>query len=136
MRRSLAPLALALLLATMAVPALAAEQTHVFALATQNQSGELGTVTLIPVSDKATRVEVALAGSPAGIIQPAHIHDGPCAKLNPKPKIPLTPVVDGYSVTTVSMPISALIGSSFAVNVHESATKISTYVACGDLTAK
>ncbi|WP_317995997.1 hypothetical protein [Vulcanimicrobium alpinum] len=119
-----------------AAPAFAADgPTRVYAIATQNASGELGTVTLTPIGDK-TRVVVALANAPTDVPQPAHIHEGSCAKLNPKPKYPLVVVVDGTSTSMVDVPIAQLIGGGFAVNVHKSTTDIPTYVACGDLTAK
>jgi hypothetical protein len=115
---------------------LAADPTHrVFAIAVQNGSGESGTVTLTPVGDK-TRVDLALVGAPADTPQPAHVHPGPCAKLDPKPKYPLAPVVDGFSTTTLDVPIGQLTSGDFAVNVHKSSSEIAKYVACGDLTKK
>ena len=133
-RRLSAAAAVALL--TCAVPAFAADGPHrVFALGTQNASGELGTVTLSAMGDK-TRVDVALANAPTDAPQPAHIHEGPCAKLNPKPKYPLTPVVDGVSTTVVDVPMAQLMAGGFAVNVHKSPTDIATYVACGDIAVK
>lgn len=124
----------ALLLTSAVTPALAADVTghKTYAIAAQNGSGELGTVTLTSLGDK-TRVEVALANSPMSTPQPAHIHEGTCAKLNPKPKYPLAVVVDGLSTSTVDVPMSTLIAGGFAVNVHESTTNIPKYVACGDL---
>jgi len=133
--RSLAAAAAAALLA-LAAPAAAADGPHrVFALATQNASGELGTVTLTAVGDK-TRVEVALANAPTDVPQPAHIHEGSCTKLDPKPKYPLTVVVDGTSTSMVDVPMSQLIAGGFAVNVHKSTKEIPTYIACGELGAK
>jgi hypothetical protein len=127
--------ALAAALLALTLPALAADSTpRVFAVASQNGSTELGTVTLTALGDK-TRVDLALANAPAGVAQPAHIHDGPCAKLNPKPKYPLTTVVNGVSTTTLDVPMSQLVAGGFAVNVHKSTADIPTYVACGDLAA-
>ncbi|MEO7040301.1 MAG: hypothetical protein ABI186_09760 [Candidatus Elarobacter sp.] len=120
----------------LALPVSAAEPGHyVFALAAQNGSGEIGTVTLTPVGDK-TRVDVAIANAPAGVAQPIHIHQGTCAKLDPKPKYPLTTLIDGVSTTTVDVPVAQLVAGGFAVNAHKSTTDIPTYVACGDLTKK
>ena len=122
-------------LLSLAVPVMAADNdSKVFAIATQNASGELGTVTLTPLGDK-TRVVVALANTPADVQQPAHIHEGSCAKLNPKPTYPLTTIVDGVSTTLVSAPLAKLVAGGFAVNVHKSTNDIATYVACGDLGA-
>ncbi|HMA36808.1 MAG TPA: hypothetical protein VKY74_20300 [Chloroflexia bacterium] len=100
----------------------------------QNNSGETGQVVLTGQADGTTQVEITLSGA-TGLSQPAHIHAGSCANLNPKPAYPLNNVVDGHSVTTVNVPISSLLGGNYAVNVHKSATDIGTYVACADLTA-
>ncbi|MDB5040732.1 MAG: hypothetical protein JWN27_1458 [Candidatus Eremiobacteraeota bacterium] len=118
-----------------ALPASAADPARVYAVVAQNGSGEAGTVTLTPVGEK-TRVDVALVGAPAGIAQPAHLHLGPCAKLDPKPKYPLTTVMEGVSSTTLDMPMSTLTAGDLAVNVHKSTTEVAAYVACGDLTKK
>lgn len=133
MFRIAASLAVAALLLG-ALPA-TAQGHRVFALSAQNGSGEAGTVTLTPLGDK-TRVEVALAHAPEGVAQPAHIHAGPCATLDPKPKYPLASVVDGVSTTVVNVPMDSLVNSGLAVNVHESVANITHYVACGDLTTK
>jgi len=132
--RSLALASLAGLLALAAGPVGAQDASghKVYAVAAQNGSGEIGTVTLVPLGTK-TRVEVAIAGTPDGVAQPAHIHEGTCDKLNPKPKYPLSSVVDGTSTTTVDVPMSTLIAGGFAVNVHKSSTDIATYGACGIL---
>ncbi|MGC2406450.1 MAG: hypothetical protein WA431_08590 [Candidatus Cybelea sp.] len=122
-----------LLAAAFALPAAATDNSggRVFALNAQNGSGEHGTVALKPRGAK-TVVEIHLLGAPS-TAQPAHIHEGSCAHLNPTPKYPLTSVVDGISETTVNEPISVLTAGGLAVNVHKSATDIKTYVACGDL---
>ncbi|HEX3466286.1 MAG TPA: hypothetical protein VHS78_19720 [Candidatus Elarobacter sp.] len=123
-------------LLSLGFPALAAEPAHhVYALGTQSNSGETGTVTLTAVSADKTRVDVAIANAPAGP-QPAHIHAGTCTKLDPKPKYPLTSVVDGTSTTTVDVPMADLIKGGLAVNVHKSTSDLPTYVACGDLGGK
>lgn len=106
--------------------------SKVYALAAQNGSGETGAVGLTPSGSK-TIVTVLIVGGPATTPQPAHVHVGPCAKLDPVPKYPLTPVVDGVSVTTLDIPIATLTNGTFAVNVHKSVPEIKTYVACGDL---
>jgi hypothetical protein len=117
------------------LPASAADPSRVYAVAAQNGSGEAGTVTLTPVGEK-TRVDVALVGAPAGMAQPAHLHVGPCSKLDPKPKYPLTAVMDGVSSTTVDVPMATLTAGDLAVNVHKSSTEVAAYVACGDLSKK
>jgi hypothetical protein len=117
----------------LASPAARADTGHVvYLLNAQNGSGESGTVVLIPLG-ASTRVEIALAHAPAGVPQPAHVHVGPCATLNPKPTYGLASVVDGYSVTTLKVPIDTLIAGTFSVNVQKSPTEAGTYVSCGDL---
>lgn len=115
------------------LPGLAANNSggRVFALHAENGSGQQGTVALKPRGSK-TIVEIHLLGAPSSA-EPAHIHAGSCKKLNPTPKYPLTPVVDGISETTVSQPISVLTAGNLAVNVHRSGTDLKDYVACGDL---
>jgi hypothetical protein len=120
-------------LAVCALPASAdAPAYQVFAVSAQNGSAESGAVILTPVGDK-TKVELLLANAPAGVPQPAHVHVGPCAKLDPKPTYPLSPVLNGLSVTTLDVPIATLTNGTFAINVHKSAADIKIYVACGDL---
>jgi hypothetical protein len=106
------------------------DKTYDFAA--QNGSGETGTVSLKAAGADATLVTVSLKGAPAEA-QPAHIHKGSCAKLDPKPLYPLSNVVNGMSTTTVKEPISKLTGGGLAVNVHKSTADIATYVACADL---
>jgi len=98
----------------------------------QNSSGETGTVTLTAAADDSTVVTIELKGAPSAA-QPAHVHIGPCAKLDPKPTYPLDSVVDGKSKTTLKVPISKLEDGTFAVNIHKSTTDIATYVACADI---
>jgi hypothetical protein len=101
-------------------------------LGSQNASGEKGTVTLTPQGDK-TEVVIKLAGAPNGVEQPAHIHDGSCANLDPKPRVPLQNVVGGKSTTTLDMKLDDIVSKGGAINVHKSAAEAKTYVACGNL---
>jgi hypothetical protein len=101
-------------------------------LGQQNKSGESGTARLTPQGDQ-TKVEISLKGAPKGVPQPAHIHEGTCAKLDPKPKQGLDNVVDGKSTTTVPVKLDDLLKGRNAINVHKSAEDIKTYVACGNI---
>jgi hypothetical protein len=101
-------------------------------LSQQNKSGESGTAKLTPAGDK-TKVEISLKGAPKGVAQPAHVHEGTCAKLDPKPKYPLQNVVDGKSTTEVPADIKTLRGGNLAINVHKSGEEAKVYVACGDI---
>jgi hypothetical protein len=99
----------------------------------QNGSGESGTATLSEENSQLT-VTLDLTNGPSGP-QPAHIHKGTCAALDPNPLYPLASVVDGKSVTTFSdVTLAQLMSGEYAINVHKSATEASTYVSCGDLT--
>lgn len=104
-------------------------------LSALNGSGISGTATLSDAGNNQTLVDIRVTGTAAGASLPVHIHSGTCANLNPTPQYPLNPVVDGISTTTISTSLSSLLGGQFAVNGHKSATDISTYVFCGDITA-
>jgi len=105
-------------------------------MAAQNDSKETGSVKLTPQGADKTKVDISLKGAPKGTPQPAHIHEGSCANLNPKPKQGLTNVVNGKSSTVVPMGISELTGGNLAINVHKSADDLKTYVSCGDIKGK
>ena len=95
-----------------------------------NGSSETGSAVL---KDTAKGLVVTIHIKNAKGPQPAHVHKGSCAKLDPKPEYPLHNVVNGMSVTTIpGVTIAALLGKS-AVNVHKSLTDIPTYVSCGDV---
>jgi hypothetical protein len=100
----------------------------------ESDSGEAGTATLTAEGDQ-TRVVLELTGQPAGVPQPAHIHEGTCTNLNPAPLHPLSDVTDGRSETTVPVSLAELTAGNLAINVHQSADAVQTYVACGDLPA-
>ena len=96
----------------------------------QNGSGENGTATLRDTpKGLVVTIHIKNAKSP----QPAHIHEGSCAKLNPKPEYPLHNVINGVSVTTVKGVTIGELNDKAAVNVHKSLTDIPTYVSCGDI---
>ena len=73
------------------------------------------------------------------LAHPAHIHAGTCAELDPNPTYPLndvTQVADSEvatSTTTIDATLDELLASPFAINAHESAENIETYIACGDI---
>ena len=100
-------------------------------LAAQNDSGESGTATLTAEGEM-TRVEVDVSNGTSAP-QPAHIHEGSCADLDPTPKYPLQNVVDGMSTSTVDASLDELKDEAFAINVHKSESDLQTYVSCGDI---
>jgi hypothetical protein len=102
-------------------------------LQAQNSSGESGTATLTKSGANQTKVVLDVKGAPAGASQPVHIHKGTCAKLDPKPAYPLSPVVNGKSETTVNASLDSLEKGGYAINGHKSAQDASTYVFCGEI---
>jgi hypothetical protein len=126
------PYGLCAALALVAGAALAQDKPVTVNLSSQNASGESGTATLTPQGDK-TQVVIKLTGAPSGTQQPAHIHDGTCATLDPKPRIPLQNVVGGNSTTTLDMKLGDIVSKGGAINVHKSGAEVKTYVACGDV---
>jgi hypothetical protein len=125
-------LALGLMLIGVTSFALAAD-TATTTLKAQNNSGESGTATLTKAGDNQTKVVLEVQGAPAGVSQPVHIHKGSCAKLDPKPAYPLSPVVNGKSETTVKTSLDSLQKGGYAINGHKSAQEAATYVFCGDI---
>ena len=65
--------------------------------------------------------------------QAVHIHKGTCAKLDPKPAYPLSPVKNGKSETTVNASLDSLQKGEYAINGHKSAQDVASYVFCGDI---
>jgi hypothetical protein len=102
-------------------------------MAAQNKSGESGSAKLTPLGADKTRVEISVKGAPSGTPQPAHIHEGTCAKLDPKPKWGLENVVDGKSSTEVPVGLDELRKGTYAINMHKSAEDLKTYVSCGNI---
>lgn len=108
------------------------QNVGIVTLNAQNGSGEDGSATLSEENGKVTVTIKVSNGTSAP--QPAHIHRGTCATLDPKPTYPLTSVVNGESVTTLDVSLATLMSEPYAINIHKSATEASTYVSCGDLT--
>jgi hypothetical protein len=135
MRPLVFALVVALLGTAAAALAAAAQETVTVTLAEQSGSGQSGTAVLTAVGNQ-TRVTLRLSNPPAGIPQPAHIHPGTCANLDPRPQYPLNNVVDGSSETVVDVPLADLLTGTFAINVHKSGQEIAVYVACGDIPAR
>jgi uncharacterized protein with NRDE domain len=99
----------------------------------ENGSGEDGSAQLTDQGDGTTKVELLMLNAPEGAVQPAHIHKGSCATLNPAPAYPLTNVVEGKSTTVVNVTLATLTSEKYAINVHKSAAEAAIYVSCGNL---
>jgi hypothetical protein len=99
-----------------------------------NNSGETGSATVADAKHGGVDVTVKLNNEPKGASEPAHIHKGTCAKLDPVPWKPLTAVDNGKSFTHVpGLSVAELKKGKYAINVHKSANDLKTYVSCGDL---
>ena len=122
--------ALGLSASVASAPASAAKPLQVH-LVSQNASGETGTVTML---DGPLGLIVHVRVNEMTLAQPAHVHKGTCAKLDPKPAYPLTTIADGQSQTTIpNVTVAQLTGRPYAVNIHKSTKDIPTYVACVDI---
>lgn len=104
-------------------------------LAEQNGSGQNGTAILTDMEDGTTKVVIEVSNG-TDEPQPAHIHPGSCANLDPKPIYPLNNVVNGRSETIVAAEVHDLTDGAYAINLHKSATEASTYTSCGDIVAE
>ena len=118
-------------------------------------AGSQATVTLVPENGSNETGMVTLSQTKKGVVvsivtdtapdspQPAHIHKGSCAKLDPSPAFPLTMIAKGtnsmgapkgVSMTTLTgVTLAQLESGAYAVNVHKSVPEAKTYVACGDI---
>jgi hypothetical protein len=100
----------------------------------QNKSNETGNAGVVDAKSGGVDVTIRLNHAPKGVAQPAHIHKGTCAKLDPAPWKPLTSVVDGKSFTHLAgVTVAEIKKGKYAINVHKSANDLKTYVSCGDL---
>src|SRR5436190_11918283 len=99
----------------------------------ENGSGEDGSAQLTDMGDGTTKVELIMLNAPEGADQPAHIHKGTCANLDPTPAYPLNDVKEGKSTTIVKVALADLAKEKFAINVHKSAAEASVYISCGNL---
>lgn len=101
-------------------------------LQTQNKSGQTGKATFEDVGGGYVKVTLTMAGTTYPDPQPAHIHTGTCEKPGPV-KYPLTNVVSGASVTTVTVAMADLWKGDLILNVHKSAKESTVYTACGEM---
>jgi hypothetical protein len=115
-------------------PAAAQDESITIDLNELNDSGISGTATLTDNGDGTTTVSIQVDGATGG--HPAHIHQGTCDELDPNPEFPLANVDEsGISETDVEVALADLLASPYAINLHESATNLGVYVACGDIVA-
>jgi hypothetical protein len=78
---------------------------------------------------------IKVTGEPAGAKQPSHIHRGKCGSNGPV-ALPLTPVVNGMSSTSIPMAKWRMFNhGGFYINIHESPDNIPHIVSCANITA-
>ncbi len=123
-------LLLALFAAT--TSAVAQGQSSTLQLTQQNNSGISGTATFTRQAD-GLKVDLKVNGAGAGP-EPAHIHEGSCAQLNPTPQYTLAAVTNGSSTTVLQTTVQSLTASPHAIHLHKSADELTVYVACADIT--
>ncbi|HET9341834.1 MAG TPA: hypothetical protein VFO25_02810 [Candidatus Eremiobacteraceae bacterium] len=132
MKLSIAALAL-VAIACIATAVSAKSDSITIKLVAQHGSMQTGSATLTAMGSK-TQVVLSLSHTKGS--EPAHIHPGSCANLNPVPKYPLSNVVGGKSTTVVDVPLASLETGHFAINVHAGpGPLIKKYVSCGDIPA-
>jgi LPXTG-motif cell wall-anchored protein len=122
-------LVLAVLAAT--TIAIAQEQSTTLQMVAQNNSGISGTATFTPSANGLT-VDLKVTGAGPGP-EPAHIHPGTCAQLNPTPEFTLASVTNGTSTTNLQTTLRDLVATPHAIHMHKSVDEVSTYVACADI---
>jgi hypothetical protein len=104
----------------------------VIALLPDSNSGQTGVAEIKDENGK-VKVEIILSGTPAGSVQPAHIHVGNRPSLGAV-KYPLSNVVDGVSETVLNVSFDQLLsGRPLGINIHKSATEMAVSVASGNL---
>jgi Cu/Zn superoxide dismutase len=113
----------------------AQDQSLTLTLNGQNNSGITGTATLTDLGDGKTRVAIQVGGAGTGP-QPAHIHAGSCAQLDPTPAFTLSNVTDGSSTTDVDATLQQLTANPYAVHMHKSPDELTVYVACADIAGR
>jgi hypothetical protein len=101
-------------------------------VASLNNSGITGTAVLRAIEVDKTEVEIFVNGAGAGP-QPAHVHEGACADLNPVPKIPLSDLANGVSATQLDESLQPLMSAPHAIFLHKSLQELPVFVACADI---
>lgn len=122
-------------------PALTQLNSKIYALGSVGGTGITGTAKFIENSDATLSIELELQNTPAGVSHPAHIHFNTAAEsggialsLEPvdgstgKSKTTFTTLDDNTAIT-----YQGLLDFDGYINVHLSATQLSTIVAQGDI---
>jgi LPXTG-motif cell wall-anchored protein len=120
------------ILAIAMIGAASADNPVTINLDTLNGSGVSGTAVLTPQGNQ-TQIVVTVNGEPSDGSEPMHVHTGQCGPTLGGVKYPLKNVEGGTSTTVINTPLASIQTGGFAINVHQSAANIGTYVACGNI---
>jgi len=107
-------------------------QSISLSLASQNGSSITGNATITELPGGKMRVEIHTNGAGAGP-QPAHIHQGTCANLDPAPKFSLTSLTNGASTTELDGSLRDITSAPHAIHLHKAPDELPVYVACADI---
>ena len=117
-----------------AVHVQAQEQSIATTVESLNGSGITGAIRLTEMGAGKLRIETQVTGAGTGP-EPIHIHDGTCGDMNPEPKIPLTNVVGGTSITELTVSLRDLLATPHSIYLHKSPEELPVMVACANITA-
>jgi hypothetical protein len=97
-----------------------------------------GTAWMAPSGDQSTAVRISISNAAPGGVHPWHVHSGDCGSqgdiLGPADAYrPLRVGDAGTATADATLPIKMPTTGSYHVNVHASATNMSTIIACGNL---
>jgi hypothetical protein len=99
----------------------------------QNDSGITGGGIMTELDGGETAVTIGVVAIGFADPMPAHVHEGTCDDLDPRPKYPLNDVATGASNTVINTGLDDLLATPHAVNVHKSAAEADVYVACAEI---
>ncbi len=99
-------------------------------LAPVGHSAERGTIVVGPARDFGTIVHLRVRHQPPGVLQPAEIHAGTCAKFAPEARYVLSLVLNGVSDSRLDVARRELLSGGGVVIVRISRMR-DDVVACG-----
>lgn len=97
-----------------------------------NSSGQNGVATLTDLGGK-VYISVKITGEPATASEPAHVHFGRCPTIKAVPAYNVGPILAGKAASVVHLSWAEINSGKYALNVHQSLTKMGTYVSCGNI---
>ncbi len=101
-------------------------------LSAVGKSVERGTIVVGPARDFGTIVHLRVMHQPPGVLQPAEIHAGTCAKYAPEPHYVLSLVLNGKSDSRIDVARREMLADGGVVIVRISRMR-EDVVACGKI---